>query len=110
VIFANELFTTETLFATLKIRNTCNLPRDMMLQSFMRTMYNVRMKTPQAKGKRALSFEEHICFLCACGQVCAWPEVLPIQAANNVLRKQLLIPSTICHLEKRPQRYRALET
>lgn len=71
-----------------------------MFQGFMRTLY-VRMKTLRAKGKRALSFKEHICSLCACGQVCAWPEVLLIQAANNVLRKRLLIPLTICHLEGR---------
>lgn len=87
-----------------------DLPRDTMLQGFMRTMYSVRMKTAQAKGKRALSFEGHICFLCACGQVCAWPKVPPIQALNNVLRK-LLVPLAICHVEGRvPQRYRALGT
>jgi len=108
LISANELFITETLTVSENSQYLSIISHEILCsKALCGRCTTLKWKPPRAKGKCALSFEEHISVSCA-------PAVKFVPGRKFRRYKHRItcdsIPPIICHVGTCPQRYRALGT
>lgn len=83
--------------------------RSVALRGRAARMYNIRMKTPRAKGKRASSFKEHICSLVPAVKFARGRKFRRYKDRIMCRGSDSLCPFHLPRGATRPRRYRRLE-